>query len=62
MLAYFFRLSEQNKAGDIIWRQHHHTIAVAVRYLQQKRVFADPLNGSEKVALQGNICAFLPTK
>lgn len=31
-------------------------------YLQQQRVLADPLNWSEKVALQGNVCALLPTE
>lgn len=36
--------------------------AAVVQYLQQKGVLADPLNGGEKVALQGNICAFLPSE
>lgn len=36
--------------------------AAVVQYLQQQRVLADPLNGGEKVALQGNICAFLPSE
>lgn len=36
--------------------------AAVAWYLQQQRIFADPLNRCKKVALQGNICAFLPSK
>lgn len=36
--------------------------AAVVQYLQEKRVLADPLNGGEEVALQGNISAFLPSE
>lgn len=32
------------------------------QYLQQQRIFADPLNRCEQVSLQGDICAFLPSQ
>lgn len=37
-------------------------IVAGAQYLQQQGVLANPLNGSEEVALQGNICAFLPSE
>lgn len=33
-----------------------------VQYLEQQGVLADPLNGGEQVALQGDLCAFLPSE
>lgn len=38
------------------------SVAALGQYLQQQRVLADPLNWSEKVTLQGNVCALLSSK
>ena len=55
-------MDKPNQAVVIICLQHHDISTEVVNHLQQQRVLADPLNGGEKVALQGNVCAFLPSK